>query len=277
MDSDMDRLNKKQNNEAQEKYKCPCCGNYTFGHKLDGTHDICPICFWEDAIYDYHNPDRICAYNKVSINEAKENYKKFGACIEEFVLYVRKPNESEIPKDENIVVNNKKLQIQCCEEDYNILYKKNNTNKLIIDKDIECPQNIFNITINMPDGNKYEFAIFNAFLGLTPQILEKDNKLYIACNFKVTIIDLGSFTVIKTIETLCCVDKVLETKEDNLLIIISEVSLDGTDLNGNVIWHKDTDFIEYWDIKGSVITIQTEENIQKIDIKNGNIIFEEKF
>lgn len=192
-------------------------------------------------------------------------------------IQISKPNEFEIPKDENIVVNNKEIQIQCCEEDYNILYKRNNPNKLIIDKDIECPQNIFVVTINMPNGNKYEFAIFNAFLGLTPQILEKDNKTYVACNSKVTIIDLDSFTVIKTIETVCCVDKVSETKEYNLLIIVSEAGLYGIDLGGNIIWYKSTDLIEYWDIKGSIISIQTEENIQKIDIKNGNIIFEEEF
>lgn len=192
-------------------------------------------------------------------------------------IQISKPNEFEIPKDENIVVNNKEIQIQCCEEDYNILYKRNNPNKLIIDKDIECPQNIFVVTINMSNGNKYEFAIFNAFLGLTPQILEKDNKTYVACNSKVTIIDLDSFTVIKTIETVCCVDKVSETKEYNLLIIVSEAGLYGIDLGGNIIWYKSTDLIEYWDIKGSIISIQTEENIQKIDIKNGNVIFEVKF
>ncbi len=261
----------------QIRYKCPCCGNYTFKNRLNGTYDICPVCFWEDAIYDYHNPDRICSCNKVSINEAKENFKRFGACIEEMNPYVRKPNEFEVPRDNNVVTKNNEIQIQCCEEEYNILYKRNNPNKLIIDKDIECPQNTFIVTINMPNGNKYEFAIFNTFLGLMPQILEKNNKLYVACNSKVTIIDLDSFTVIKTIETMCCVDKVSETKEDNLLIIVSEASLDGIDLYGNIIWHKDTELIECWDIKENIITIQTEKNIQRIDIENGNIIFEEKF
>ena len=30
------------------KYKCPCCGFYTFDEKPDGNYDICPVCFWED-------------------------------------------------------------------------------------------------------------------------------------------------------------------------------------------------------------------------------------
>lgn len=35
-------------NRAIGKYKCPCCGFYTFDEKLNGNYDICPVCFWED-------------------------------------------------------------------------------------------------------------------------------------------------------------------------------------------------------------------------------------
>lgn len=30
------------------KYKCPCCGYYTFDEKPNGNYDICEVCFWED-------------------------------------------------------------------------------------------------------------------------------------------------------------------------------------------------------------------------------------
>ena len=35
-------------NKIIEKYKCPCCGFYTFDEKPNGNYDICPVCFWED-------------------------------------------------------------------------------------------------------------------------------------------------------------------------------------------------------------------------------------
>ena len=28
------------------RYKCPCCGCYTFKKKPSGDFDICPVCFW---------------------------------------------------------------------------------------------------------------------------------------------------------------------------------------------------------------------------------------
>ncbi|MVX63384.1 hypothetical protein GKZ28_06705 [Clostridium chromiireducens] len=30
------------------KYKCPCCGCFTFDEEPDGNYDISPVCFWKD-------------------------------------------------------------------------------------------------------------------------------------------------------------------------------------------------------------------------------------
>ena len=79
----------------KKKYKCPCCGYYTFDHELDESYDICPVCFWEDSDYDYDSPDDVCSCNKVSLNLAQVNYLQFGACKKELVEYVREPNEEE--------------------------------------------------------------------------------------------------------------------------------------------------------------------------------------
>ena len=79
----------------ENKYKCPCCGYYTFDHVLDESYDICPVCFWEDSYYDYEFPDDICSCNKVSLNQAQANYLKYGACKKELCEYVREPNEEE--------------------------------------------------------------------------------------------------------------------------------------------------------------------------------------
>lgn len=32
------------------KYKCSCCGFYTFNERPDGSYDICPVCF-DECIY----------------------------------------------------------------------------------------------------------------------------------------------------------------------------------------------------------------------------------
>lgn len=78
------------------KYKCPCCGYYTFLSKPIGEYDICPVCFWEDDPYQSDNHDIEGMANTVSLNQARENYKKFGACQEDMIKYVRPPQEDEL-------------------------------------------------------------------------------------------------------------------------------------------------------------------------------------
>ena len=71
--------------EKHLKYKCPCCGYYTFDSKPIGEFDICPVCFWKDDPFQLENPNQEDFANKVSLSQAKENYKKFGAVAERFI------------------------------------------------------------------------------------------------------------------------------------------------------------------------------------------------
>ncbi len=71
------------------KYKCPCCGYYTFDKQPGGTYDICPVCFWEDDGWQLDNPDAEGGANKVSLNQARLNYMEFGACEPDRKEYVR--------------------------------------------------------------------------------------------------------------------------------------------------------------------------------------------
>ena len=80
----------------KKKYKCPCCGYYALKNKPIGEYDICPICFWEDDPLAYINPDECCDCNRVSLNQAKENFKLFGACRKEMVKHTRKPTDDEL-------------------------------------------------------------------------------------------------------------------------------------------------------------------------------------
>ena len=78
-------------------YPCPCCSNFTFDEEPSGTYEICPVCGWEDDEVQFNAPSFAGGANKPSLNEAKANYKEFGACDKELVNIVRSPLEYEIP------------------------------------------------------------------------------------------------------------------------------------------------------------------------------------
>ena len=83
------------------KYKCPCCGNYTFEEKPNGKYDICKVCFWEDDPIRLDDPTYEGGANHVSLMQAQKNYLEFGACDRKMIPYVRKPQMDELSgKDE---------------------------------------------------------------------------------------------------------------------------------------------------------------------------------
>ncbi len=79
-------------------YPCPCCGFLTLSEDRYGSYEICPICYWEDDNVQFDDPDYQGGANTESLNEAKLNYKKFGATSLRFINQVRKPLQDEIPK-----------------------------------------------------------------------------------------------------------------------------------------------------------------------------------
>ncbi len=84
-----------------KKYQCPCCGNYTLNGR--GIHDICPICFWEDddeiEVYGQPAPDRPQGPNHVQLEQARENYQRFGYAEERAKAHVRPPRLDELPEN----------------------------------------------------------------------------------------------------------------------------------------------------------------------------------
>ncbi len=82
-----------------KKFKCPCCGNYTLEEEPTDTYEICSVCFWEDDPLQFRNHDYVGGANKMSLNEARENYKMFGAKGKESLSHVRPPKSDEIPLD----------------------------------------------------------------------------------------------------------------------------------------------------------------------------------
>ena len=78
------------------KYRCPCCGYYTFSEKPNGNYSICDVCFWEDDPIQMEDPTYEGGANHVSLLQGQKNYKEFGACEREMIPYVRKPNIDEL-------------------------------------------------------------------------------------------------------------------------------------------------------------------------------------
>ena len=79
-------------------YQCPCCAFFTFDNQPDNTFEICPVCFWEDDGIQLHDEDYKGGANQVSLKQAVQNFKTYGACELRFKEAVRKPNENELDK-----------------------------------------------------------------------------------------------------------------------------------------------------------------------------------
>jgi hypothetical protein len=91
---------------SNTKFPCPCCGYLVF-NQPPGSHQICPICFWQDSISELRFLKNTGA-NHVNLIEAQKNFANFGASELRLLSFVRPPQESEMrdpewrPIDENI-------------------------------------------------------------------------------------------------------------------------------------------------------------------------------
>ena len=76
-------------------YKCPCCGYSTLKEKPSGIYQACPVCYWDDDPVQFENENYSGGANRVSLKQAKENFKEFGAIQREYISLVREPEENE--------------------------------------------------------------------------------------------------------------------------------------------------------------------------------------
>lgn len=65
-----------------------------------GSFVICPVCFWEDDDVQLENPDFSGGANRPSLNQARSNYRTFGAKDEQARSHVRSPRGDELPPGE---------------------------------------------------------------------------------------------------------------------------------------------------------------------------------
>lgn len=78
-------------------FQCPCCEFYTLPEQPSNTFEICPVCYWEDDGVQFLHHDYTGGANTISLNQARANYRQYGASDPDFVDQVRKPTEEELP------------------------------------------------------------------------------------------------------------------------------------------------------------------------------------
>ena len=79
------------------KYKCPCCGYYTYPVPPERDHGyICHVCYWENDAFLSNDMEPSDCNHGLTLLEARANYKNMGACCEEMLQHVRYPRPDEL-------------------------------------------------------------------------------------------------------------------------------------------------------------------------------------
>ena len=73
--------------KGRGKYPCPCCGNITLPvPQNEAIAYICHVCMWENDVFLKSDDEPSDENRGMTLRKARENYKKFGACEERFVI-----------------------------------------------------------------------------------------------------------------------------------------------------------------------------------------------
>lgn len=76
-------------------YRCPCCRFKTLNERAGC--ELCPVCYWEDDGQDDHDADEVRGGPNadLSLSQARQNFREFGACDRRFNEAVRTPTPEE--------------------------------------------------------------------------------------------------------------------------------------------------------------------------------------
>jgi hypothetical protein len=74
------------------KAKCACCGYFT----ISEIAESCPVCDWEENIYQEEHTDDDDAPNYISLNKAKANFLKYAVKDQNLKEHVRPPKQEEL-------------------------------------------------------------------------------------------------------------------------------------------------------------------------------------
>ncbi len=77
-----------------ERFPCPCCGHLVFS-MAPGSHEVCPVCAWEDDLTQLRFVRLPGSANQVSLEDAQDNYKRLGVAEKKNLGTTREPLEQE--------------------------------------------------------------------------------------------------------------------------------------------------------------------------------------
>jgi len=80
------------------KHPCPCCGYQTLRERPPGGYDICPVCRWEDDISQFEDPNLEGGPNRVSLRQARRNFRRYGVSDKQRRAHARLPRSDEKPR-----------------------------------------------------------------------------------------------------------------------------------------------------------------------------------
>ncbi len=79
------------------KHLCPCCKYFTLSQPGADTRETCDVCYWENNAAQTADRELVLPPNAVSLNQARRNFRKFGACSDLARASVRPPRPDELP------------------------------------------------------------------------------------------------------------------------------------------------------------------------------------
>ena len=80
--------------------KCPCCGNYTLYDAC--ANAVCHVCCWHDHVMNRSDSEHCGGINAVSLSQARDNYKAFGACAKALIGHASPPSPEELPRNNRL-------------------------------------------------------------------------------------------------------------------------------------------------------------------------------
>lgn len=72
---------------------CPCCENITIPSNGDALAYICPVCMWEIDLFIKSENEPSNQNHGLTLVEARNNYKKYGAVLERVKVYCREAKD----------------------------------------------------------------------------------------------------------------------------------------------------------------------------------------
>lgn len=78
---------------AEGSAQCPCCDYYTLHDR--GSHEVCPVCYWEDDGADLDALDKTSPLNHLSLRSARQNFERIGASDQAAVALVANAEERD--------------------------------------------------------------------------------------------------------------------------------------------------------------------------------------